>query len=747
MKRFITSLLTLIIVLPLFAANYSRVSVHDPSIVIGYKQSNGKITGEYTAGAQKIYYIFGSHKAFAKSYDMKNWVMFNNNIKKDQNILFRKEIAWSKLGSTDYNVDGNLWAPDVIWNKDMQKWCMYMSVNGDNWYSSIALLTADSPEGNWKHVGPVIYSIPWKASPANIAALTDFYTVTGIASGSALPSRYTLNRNGNQIYGMNAIDPCVFYDEEGKLWLTYGSWFGGLWMIELDKTTGFRDLNRKYSIVGGSATNAESDPYQGIKIYGGNHVSGEASYIEYINDRYYLFVTYGGLTAAGGYNMRVFSSTSVTGPYKDMQGHDARFTSSSVINNVNCCGTVNGYVGTRLMSYYKWDWMKLAFCAQGHNSVVVDDDGKIFNVYHTRFNGGNEGHQVRVHQMFQAKNGGLCTAPFEYCGETLDEKTYTMEDLAGYYGVLDHGWGTDYANLKYVSQSELQLCADGTLAGVYTGSWSLDGNKITIRRNGVAYEGVVITQKAEERNESVICFTTVNGDKSFWGFKKYAKGQNFSDDTPTSFTLGATDNSSAFFSAFSDYYIIDGDKVLQAKFKNYTAGVNNWENWLLVCTTNKERGAAGYSEYFVQRADSWWWATGVEGNNAGCESNYNWDTFKQDINGATVVLNAKREGEVVVTDYDITTVTGKKLWYKFTRKTSYDNTVRFFFSNEKSHQDFEYVRIVSPSGITSPFESASAQSESKYSNKTFNLSGQEVNSSYRGVVIRNGKKYLTQKVH
>lgn len=66
--------------------------------------------------------------------------------------------AWAKRGSTSYNVDGNMWAPDVIWNKAMKKWCMYLSVNGDNWYSSIILLTADNIEGPYLYQAPVVMS-------------------------------------------------------------------------------------------------------------------------------------------------------------------------------------------------------------------------------------------------------------------------------------------------------------------------------------------------------------------------------------------------------------------------------------------------------------------------------------------------------------------------------------------------------------------------------------------------------------
>ena len=59
------------------------------------------------------------------------------------------------------------------------------------------------------------------------------------------------------------------------------------------------------------------DPYFGKKIAGGYYVSGEASYIEHIGNYYYLFMSYGGLVANGGYQIRVFRSDKPDGPYKD----------------------------------------------------------------------------------------------------------------------------------------------------------------------------------------------------------------------------------------------------------------------------------------------------------------------------------------------------------------------------------------------------------------------------------------------
>ena len=121
-------------------ASIKRGESHDPSIV----KANGK------------YYIFGSHRAWLKSDDLINWSTFTNNLSTDYEKVF-KDIweGWAKQ-STNPDVKGNMWAPDVVWNETMGKWCMYMSINGDNYRSVIVLLTADDIEGDWTYVGPVV---------------------------------------------------------------------------------------------------------------------------------------------------------------------------------------------------------------------------------------------------------------------------------------------------------------------------------------------------------------------------------------------------------------------------------------------------------------------------------------------------------------------------------------------------------------------------------------------------------------
>ena len=84
----------------------NHVTVHDPSVVIGYTDTkytgnkNVKIYGvQNTAKTRKkVYFIFGSHRAFAWSTDMQNWNYFQNNINNDTTCqaLFKDAFNWAK---------------------------------------------------------------------------------------------------------------------------------------------------------------------------------------------------------------------------------------------------------------------------------------------------------------------------------------------------------------------------------------------------------------------------------------------------------------------------------------------------------------------------------------------------------------------------------------------------------------------------------------------------------------------------
>ena len=541
MRKYLFFLLAL---LPLSASAYElkRVSVHDPSIV-----------WEPTS---KTYYIFGSHRAAAKTSDLMSWTEFKapwqtansenasnttafttpqvTTMKKGgQDVSFNFNAHdWSKRGNNGYNVDGNMWAPDVIWNPAMQKWCMYLSINGDYWYSSIILLTADHIEGPYRYQSPVVIS---GFHSGDAYKDTDLELVLG--SLSSLPDRYAMKTSGSGNWGErypNCIDPCVFYDEEGKLWMSYGSWSGGIWMLELDENTGLRDYDVTYEQVG-EGNGITVDPYFGKKIAGGYYVSGEASYIEYIGGYYFLFVTYGGLAAGGvaddynngGYQMRVFRSDKPDGPYLDARNTDAVFARYSL----NFGPDASDNRGVNIFGAYS-DWGNQAKGSfgersQGHNSIIAAEDGRTYMVYHTRFQNRNEEHQVRVHQVFQNEDGWLVAAPFEYTGEQVKSadiaatQQVATDRIPGTYQLLIHPFKLNHTKKEAAKPVEIELHADGTITGESTGSWGVqEGTSyitITLDRE---YKGVMIEQTLEPTDDKTVAFTALNRNGvTVWGYQ------------------------------------------------------------------------------------------------------------------------------------------------------------------------------------------------------------------------------------
>ena len=535
MKKYLFFLLALL-PLAVSAVDMKRVSVHDPSVV-----------WEPTT---KTYYIFGSHRAAAKTKDLMNWTSFqapwDNGYNKNcsNSAAFETPVVkkvkkggeevdfpafnarkWAARGSNSYNIDGNMWAPDVIWNKAMQKWCMYLSINGDNWYSSIILLTADNIEGPYRYQGPVVIS---GFHTGNAYKDTDLELVLGPLD--KLPSRYNAPwASTSKVSLPNNIDPCVFYDEKGNLWIAYGSWSGGIFMLELDEETGLRDYDITYSTTGG-------DPYFGKRIAGGFYVSGEAPYIEYIDGYYYLFVTYGGLAAGGvkndynngGYQMRVFRSENPDGPYVDARNTSAVFKSFMT----DFGPSANDNRGVNIFGAYG-EWGNMAKGSygersQGHNSIIAAEDGRTYLVYHTRFQNRGEEHQVRVHQVFQNEDGWLVAAPFEYTGEQVTSADIAItqqiatDRIPGTWQVLIHPFKLDHTKKEIAKPVEVQLNADGSVSGAQTGTWSVqEGTSyFTIKLGTTEYKGVMVEQTLEPSDDKDASFTVMNRNGvTVWGYQ------------------------------------------------------------------------------------------------------------------------------------------------------------------------------------------------------------------------------------
>ena len=527
------------------AKTYGNVAVHDPSVV--YNPSD------------TYYYIVGSHIGVAKSKDLVNWAAVNTGKEHsaflDQSyktafsscpihevkVKRGSEIVTETLGSFDAGaycsiyasnapdwIAGDMWAPDIIYNVQMKKWCMYLSLNGDNWASVIVLLTADSPTGPFKYEAPIVFggfnNVSYSSKKVDVTK-TDMQIVTG---SNSLPARFSSAGSKWGTYYPNCIDPCSFYDEDGELWLAYGSWSGGIFMLKLDKNTGLRDYTYTYSGTSLDA-NATSDQYFGKKIAGGYYVSGEGpyiQYIQYIGGYYYLFMSYGGYAPDGGYEMRVFRSSSPTGPYKDAAGNFATFNKYQL--NFGPNATSNK--GMKLLgAFNNWGTMTVGECAEGHNSACVDADGNAFAVYHTKFNNGTIHHQVRVRQLFQNEYGWLVASPFRTVMKTTQTqietgRLYSNEVVAGTYQLLIHPYKLNHKGYAEATPISIVLSEGGKISGDKTGTWEFtqEGKsfiKMTI--SGVEYYGVIAEQNIDGLTDMpALCISCVsNAGVPLWAYK------------------------------------------------------------------------------------------------------------------------------------------------------------------------------------------------------------------------------------
>ncbi len=858
-----------------------RVVCHDPSIVID----------NITNPASPTYYIYGSHLGRGKTTAAENyqeWTVFKTGEEnatatnslfcnlsgnlinysdaytthavtsvKDhagKTVTFGNFDAhgWQKKGST---VKGMQWAPDVIYNKTMKKWCMYMSLNGDNWASSIVCFTSDNVEGPWKYQGPVVFSgFLGKYAHNGYAAADDWKnTDFAIATGeTSLPERYNVGDKWGSFWP-NCIDPCVFYDDQDNLWMSYGSWSGGIFLLRLDKNNGLRDytytypyeVNGKAATSAAASANTTSDPYFGKKIAGGYYVSGEASYVEKIGSHYFLFMSYGGLVSTGGYQMRVFRSENPEGPYVDCNG------TSAVFNRylMNYSATTADNRGVLLFGGYKWDPMSGAEIAQGHNSAFTDKEGRSFVVYHSRFTNKGEGHEVRVHQLFLNDEGWIMAAPFEFDGETITNNDIATKasiadtEIAGDYQFLRHEYGQNTEAKAYETPVNIRLNADGTISGAEKGTWERTAGTdyIALTIDDVVYRGVLVRQTIDYTNIPAIAIaalssssgSTTLGQKSYtkqqevWAVKADAKAAikytankinlPFDDGTvleetpvlPTEGKLGTNiswkssdesiltsdgkvkgqgevtmtmivskddyvyakdytivveaeaekdadvyfpesmekNTSAGWWTNFSkDYYTLKKGSKAELKFYNYSNKQANWNNWCLVAA-NAERGAEGYGEHFVLRNDNYGWFTVAGGNTNDNSSNveftlqsdYNWDTFLDDMDGSLVDMNVElTAGNVVKVTSTITTTSEKVYNYSFSMKlTQPEDKVVLFFVNEGSYIDGSSLAT----GINSPYV---ITKKAEGNGKWYNLNGQQVDSSYKGIVIVNGRKFVNK---
>ncbi|WP_379141785.1 glycoside hydrolase family 43 protein [Paenibacillus sp. sgz500992] len=441
---------------------FDNVSVHDPSVI---KVNN-------------TYYVFGSHLASAKSKDLISWKQISSGVA-DGNVLI-PNVTEELSQTLSWAQSDTLWAPDVIQLADGKFYMYYNACRGDSPLSAMGIAVADKIEGPYKDQGIIL-----KSGMAGVGNDGEIYDAT---------------------VKPNVVDPDVFFDKDGKLWMVYGSYSGGIFIMELDAATGFPLPDQGY----------------GKKLLGANHARIEGPYMLYSpeTDYYYLFLSYGGLDTKGGYNIRVARSKNPDGPFEDSEGKamiDAKGTAGKLFDD-----PAYSPYGVKLMGNYKFinsstenAVSEVGYLSPGHNSAYYDaKKEEYYLIFHTRFPNRGEEHEVRVHQMFMNKDGWPVVAPHRYSGEKIG--TYTAAEVTGDYKYVNHGKDIT-ANTV---QSELiQLGGDGKISGAVTGTWTISGEhnaELTI--DGTVYSGVFLREWNEAVEGEVMTFSALSAEGiAIWG--------------------------------------------------------------------------------------------------------------------------------------------------------------------------------------------------------------------------------------
>ena len=225
----------------------------------------------------------------------------------------RDLVCWEFVGDgfpggrPDWVKDSRLWAPDISYIGGKYVLHYALGVWGGIFKEGCGVAVADSPEGPFKDLG---MTVSWSSHRV-----------------------------------INSIDPDLFRDDDGRVYLYWGSLGGGIYVIEMN----------------GDGTSVKN----GAKPHGRLSArNSEAAYMHKRDGKYYLFASAG--TCCEGqkstYRVIVGRSDSPLGPFNGPDGQ-----SMKRMNYSYAALKADGVV----------------FAGPGHNSgIVTDADGQDWILYH-----------------------------------------------------------------------------------------------------------------------------------------------------------------------------------------------------------------------------------------------------------------------------------------------------------------------------------------------------------------------------
>ncbi len=208
-----------------------------------------------------------------------------------------------------------------------------------------------------------------------------------------------------------------------------------------------------------------------------------------------------------------------------------------------------------------------------------------------------------------------------------------------------------------------------------------------VTKDATTYEQNYRSYNVGDATQDIDVILTV--DLSYLTFADATAAAGTITDTDTEINheiVGNRDNSSVGGMQLSKMYVLGANESLKLSFKNYSAKGQNYYNWIINVSNDFERyDGANFTHYMALRADNW---DNIQNNNTDIFSNFNWDTFQSDMDGATVDLTVTRDGAKVTVRCDIAPSGGGSYYEEFAKECG-DGTqnIRVFLTTEKGHLD------------------------------------------------------------
>jgi arabinan endo-1,5-alpha-L-arabinosidase len=391
-----------------------------------------------------------------RSKDLVNWEFLGNAFDgtpdSAQNFFKTVISGVANSGKNPSYTDDGVWAPYLL--KYKGKYILYYSAPGGlsvN-YAFIGYATSDSAKGPWVDQGMI----------------TSSYLNTDT---------------------INAIDPSVIYDSTThKLWMSYGSWFNGIYILELD------------TLTGGIKTKGD----RGVKICNRKTSSygQEGSELNYRNGWYYLFVSYDALGDL--YNVRVGRSRTPNGPYYDFNG-------------TSMAGKTNNI--PMIQSPYRFNHHK-GWQGTGHCGVY-NDSGKYYMFNQGRPSKVPSMMVLHVREMFWIDDWPVLS-PERYAG-VPQCSTITADSLIGKWEHMPLKYHTSTSTDFHSTSDSVHLYSNGTFNNNSSDTWTFENDTLHLTWSNGDIQKLVVFWGWDWENE---CRTILYSGLSTKGIAIWGKKIN-----------------------------------------------------------------------------------------------------------------------------------------------------------------------------------------------------------------------------